>query len=199
MQEKKYYDINFWFDDLEKHKANQEINNYGKEYYVYKLYENIVLNMKNIPKNGYIVVLGTNRCVSFDLLCDHFGHDRCIGFDLYNPTNNPSVKTMDCSNLNKQHDLPISFVHNDLGSFPLTPQLKIHAQKWAISNVIDGGYFLSRNNLNSAKFDLEKLMRDNDLLNLQLESLRDFIDLSMLDEKTIEGHMMSKKTNRVFY
>ena len=65
--------------------------------------------------------------------------------------------------------------------------------------MINGGYFLSRNNLNSAKFDLEKIMRDNGLLNLQLESLRDFIDISMLDEKTIEGHMMSKRIDRAFY
>jgi hypothetical protein len=42
-------------------------------------------------------------------------------------------------------------------------------------------------------------MRDNNLFNLQIESLKDFIDLSMLDEKTIEGHMINKKINRVLY
>jgi hypothetical protein len=32
-----------------------------------------------------------------------------------------------------------------------------------------------------------------------LESLKDFMDLSMLDDKTIEGHMICKKIKRIFY
>ena len=95
--------------------------------------------------------------------------------------------------------MPISFFHNDIGSFPLTPKLKLHCQKWAIKNLVYGGYALSRNNLNSAKYDLEGLMTENEIFSTQLDSLKDFIDLTMLDEKTIEGHMISKKIKRVFY
>lgn len=197
--EKKYYDSNFWFNQINEHNQKQNVDDYGKNYYVYKIYENLIKKITDIPKNGYIVVLGTNKCVSFDLLCQHFGYDRCIGFDLDNPTNHPKVKIMDCSKLSDKDNFPISFVHNDLGSFPLTPKLKLHAQKWAVNNVIDGGYFLSRNNLNSAKFDLESLMSKNNFLNMQFESLSGLLDLSSLDSYTIEGHMLCKKVNRVYY
>lgn len=199
MSEEKYYNEKFWFTDLESHNYEQSIDGYGEQYYVYKLYDHVVTKINNIPEDGYIVVLGTNRCVSFDLLCRHFGYDRCIGFDLSNPTNHPRVRVLDCSELSEVHDMPISFFHNDIGSFPLTPKLKLHCQKWAIKNLVYGGYALSRNNLNSAKYDLEGLMTENEIFSTQLDSLKDFIDLTMLDEKTIEGHMISKKIKRVFY
>lgn len=197
--EEKYYNKSFWFENTEKHNQRQNVNGYGEDYYVYKIYKNIILKMNNIPNEGYIVVLGTNRCVSFDLLCEHFGRERCLGFDIHNPVNNDRVVTMNCNNLGTKDDIPIAFVHNDMGSFPLTPKLKLHAQKWAIRNLVNGGYFLSRNNLNSAKYDLESLMSKNDVFDIQLESLKDFIDLSMLDDKTIEGHMICKKIKRIFY
>ena len=197
--EKQFYNAEFWFNNLEEHNHQQEINGYGEDYYVYKLYENLVKKIKNIPDEGYIVVLGSNRCVSFNLLCDYFGSERCIGYDIHNPAGHPRVRVMDCSNLSDEHNIPIAFVHNDMGSFPLTPKLKLHSQKWALKNMVEGGYFLSRNNLNSAKYDLESLMVENSLFNIQLESLKDFVDLSMLDKKTIEGHMICKKIKRVFY
>tara|TARA_R100000353_G_scaffold88121_1_gene65408 strand:- start:850 stop:1449 length:600 start_codon:yes stop_codon:yes gene_type:complete len=199
MSEEQYYNEDFWFNKLDKHSIHQPIDGYGEDYYVYKLYESIVTKMKNIPEEGYIVVLGTNRCVSFDLLCKHYGYDRCIGYDIANPTGHPNVRVMDCSSLGEQHDLPIAFAHNDIGSFPLTPKLKLHAQRWAVKNLIPGGYILSRNNLNSAKFDLESMMQENNVFNVQLECLKDFVDLSPLDEQTIEGHMISKKIERIFY
>ena len=164
--EEKYYNKSFWFENTENHNQRQNVNGYGKDYYVYKIYKNIILKMNNIPNEGYIVVLGTNRCVSFDLLCEHFGRERCLGFDIHNPVDNDRVVTMNCNNLSTKDDIPIAFVHNDMGSFPLTPKLKLHAQKWAIRNLVDGGYFLSRNNLNSAKYDLELLMSKNDIFNI---------------------------------
>lgn len=199
MKEEQYYNKDFWFQNTENHNQRQNVNGYGEEYYVYKIYKNIILKMNNVPNDGYIVVLGTNRCVSFNLLCEYFGRERCLGFDIYNPTNHDRVITMDCNNLSIKDDIPIAFVHNDIGSFPLTPKLKLHAQKWAIRNLVNGGYFLSRNNLNSAKYDLENLMSTNNIHNVQFETLKDFIDLSMLSKETIEGHMLSKKINRVFY
>tara|TARA_R110002020_G_scaffold225140_6_gene435253 strand:- start:148 stop:750 length:603 start_codon:yes stop_codon:yes gene_type:complete len=198
-REESFYNPEFWFNNTNLHNQKQNVNGYGKEYYVYKLYENLVLKINNIPDNGYIVVLGSNKCISFDLLCQHFGKERCIGYDIYNPTEHSRVKVLDCSKLSDEHNIPIAFVHNDVGSFPLTPKLKLHAQKWAIGNLIEGGYFLSRNNLNSAKFDLEGMMLENNIFNTHLESLKDFIDLSMFDDKTIEGHMIGKKIKRVFY
>lgn len=196
MHEKQYYNENFWFLNTDQHNQNQDVAGYGVDYYAYKIFQNLIIKINDIPKEGNIVVMGTNRCVSFDLLCQHFGYDRCVGFDIANPTNHPRVITQDCSDISKLPDIPIAFVHNDIGSFPLTPELKYNIQLWAARQTIDGGYFLSRNNLNSAKFNLENLMSDNGFYNTQFDCLKGLVDLSMLDNKTIEGHMLSKKITR---
>ena len=142
MIEADYYNKEYWYDNPEEH---SDVDNYGENYYAYQIYEKMILNL-DIPEEGYIVLMGTNRCVSFDLLCNYFGNDRCIGFDIHNPENHPRVVVKDCMTLSEVDDLPIAFCHNDLGSFPTTPELKIYGQKWAARNIIKGGYFLGRNN-----------------------------------------------------
>ena len=196
MSEKEYYNEKFWFTQMEKHNYNQSVDGYGQDYYAYKIFENLITKLTDIPENGNIVVMGTNRCISFDFLCRHFGYDRCIGFDIANPTDHPRVIVQDCSDVSKLPDIPIAFVHNDIGSFPLTPKLKYDVQLWAAQQVIEGGYFLSRNDLNSAKFKLESLMSTLGFYNTQFDCLKGLVDLAMLDHRTVEGHMLSKKITR---
>jgi len=190
MSEKDFYKKEYWYDNPEEH---SDVDNYGENYYAYQIYDNMILDLKDIPEEGYIVVLGTNRCVSFDLLCDHFGSDRCIGFDLYNPTNHPHVKIKDCTALTEADDIPIAFCHNDLGSFPKTPRLKIHGQMWAARNIIRGGYLLGRNNLNSARFKSEELMEDLGFENIHFKDLEHKYDMSTFEPSWIEGHMLSRR------
>ena len=79
-EEKKYYTEEYWFDNP----INDEWHQGGEKYYVNNFYEQIVFKL-DIPKTGKIVLLGTHNCVSFDKLCKHFGYDRVVGYDLYNP------------------------------------------------------------------------------------------------------------------
>ncbi len=188
--ENNFYSKEYWYDNSEEH---SDVDNYGEDYYAYKIYKNIVLKLQDVPDDGYIVLLGTNRCVSFNLLCDHFGEDRCIGFDIHNPTNHPCVKIKDCTQLSEVDDIPIAFCHNDLGSFPTTPKLKIHGQKWAARNIIDGGYFLGRNNLNAAKFKSEEFMQDLGFNNKQFKDMIEEYDMTSFEETCIEGHMISRR------
>jgi len=187
-----YESFEYWFESPELH---TDVNNYNENYYAYKIYDNIISKLK-IPDDGYIVVLGTNNCVSFNLLCDIYGKDRCVGFDLYNPSENDRVITKDCRLLSDSDDMPIAFCHNDMGSYPKTPNLKIHAQRWASKNVIDGGIFLGRNNLNRAKFDNEGLMSSLSFTNIYFSDLiKDFPKVgNILEDRVIEGHMLSIKS-----
>lgn len=194
MKESNFYSKDFWFDNLQNH----QIIAYDETYWAYIMFTEIILKINDIPPNGYIVVLGTNNCVSFDLLCKHFGYDRCIGYDIANPTNHPNVKVMNVLDLDE--DYPISFCYNDIGNFQLTPIAKLHAQQWGAKNIISDGYFLGRNNLNSAKFNLEEQMERIGFLNTHLLSLTGIFDLSKLTYRELEGHMISKKTGiRKYY
>jgi|TARA_R110000824_G_scaffold25485_1_gene88790 hypothetical protein len=184
-----YYNKEYWYDNPEEH---SDVDNYGENYYAYQIYEKMILNL-DIPEEGYIVLMGTNRCVSFDLLCNYFGNDRCIGFDIHNPENHPRVVVKDCMTLSEVDDLPIAFCHNDLGSFPTTPELKIYGQKWAARNIIKGGYFLGRNNLNVAKFKSEELMEGLGFENTHFKDLEHKYDMSTFEPSWIEGHMLSRR------
>ena len=186
----KYYSEDYWYNNPQEH---EDVSNYDENYYAYKIYENLILKLPDVPKYGYIVLLGTNKCVSFNLLCDFFGEERCIGYDIANPTNHPRVVIKDCNALTEEDNIPIAFCHNDLGSFPTTPQLKINGQKWAASNIVEGGYFLGRNNLNAAKFKSEELMESLGFSNYNFNYLNKIYDLSSLDSSCIEGHMLSQR------
>lgn len=194
MTEDKFYYENFWFSNLENH----GIENYDETYWAYIMFNEIVLKLKDIPENGYIVVLGTNNCLSFDLLCNHFGYDRCIGYDIANPTNHSNVIVKNILEIDAEY--PIAFCYNDIGNFELTPMAKLYAQQWAAKNVVKGGYFLGRNNLNAAKFPLEEHMERFGFLNTQLQTLTGIFDLTKLTERELEGHMLSKKVGiRKYY
>ena len=67
--EQEYYSEAYWYNNPTKH---ADVDNYGENYYAYKIYQNVILKIPDIPDEGYIVLLGTNLCVSFDLLCRHF-------------------------------------------------------------------------------------------------------------------------------
>jgi len=180
----------YWFDSPEEHAV---VGNYGKEYYGYKIIDRLVSKLE-IPDAGYIVLLGSNRCVSLDLLCEMYGRERCIGYDLFNPMEHDRVITKDCNLLSDEDDLPIAFCHNDMGSFPTTPDLKIHVQKWAARNMIKGGVMLSRNNFNRAKFKSEDYMKSMGFKNTLFKDLDPKVfPLDILEFTTIEGHMFSEK------
>lgn len=187
--EKKYYDASYWFDN----KEHDVVDNYGKNYYANTIYKNVILKLEDIPLSGKIVLLGTNRCVAFNLLCDRFGIERCLGYDIANPTNHPSVIVKDCTSLNNSDNVPIAFCHNDIGSFPTTPKLKIYCQEWSAKNVILGGYYLGRNNLNRAKYNSEEYMESLGFVNYHFKDLVDKFDMSNFEDSWIEGHMLSKR------
>jgi hypothetical protein len=179
-------EYDFWFNNPEFDDHDQ----FGSSYYVNTFYNDIVKEL-DIPEDGYIVVMGTARAVSFDLLCEHFGYHRCIGYDLYNPSNHPRVRIKDCMELSKWDNMKIAFVHNDIGSMPHTPELKINTQKWLLDNIVEGGFVLGNNNLNRAKYDFEGLMDNNGFENIQFSQLGDKI--KNLPKERIEGYMLSRR------
>ena len=185
---KNFYSYDYWFNNKEHDNWDQ-----GKDgYYVHTFYDNIVKKL-DIPKEGKILILGTHNCHSFDKLCKHFGYDRCIGFDLHNPTNHPNVQIKNCMELDNNDNMEIAFCHNDLGNYATTPHLKEHAQRWLAKNIVKGGYVLSNNNYNRAKVDNIGIMKSNNFEITQLLDCKDKYDLSKLPFERIEGYMLSKK------
>ena len=63
-EERKKYSYDYWFNDPQL----EEWDNGNENYYVNYFYNDIIKKL-DIPETGYIVVLGTHLCVSFDKLC----------------------------------------------------------------------------------------------------------------------------------
>ena len=186
--EEDYYSYDYWF----KNPEHKEWDNGRENYYVHTFYDNIVKSLP-IPETGKILIMGTHNCHSFDKLCKHFGYDRCIGYDLHNPTEHPNVVIQNCLELSDNDKIDIAFSHNDLGNYTTTPKLKEHAQKWAAKNLIKGGYMLSNNNYNRAKVNNIEIMKENNCEIIQLSEVVEKYNLSTLPFKRIEGYMISKK------
>jgi|LauGreDrversion4_2_1035121.scaffolds.fasta_scaffold00842_25 hypothetical protein len=181
--------FDFWYNNPEFDDHDQ----FGSNYYVNEFYKKIVFKLE-LPSEGYIVVAGTNRCVSFNLLCDYYGKSRCLGFDLYNPSANERVIQIDCLSLSENDDIPIAFAHNDVGSLSHTPDVKIHTHKWLSKNIVKNGYLLGNNNLNRAKFNFEQYMQDNGFENTHFSNLdKNTFDISGFPKERIEGYMLSRK------
>ena len=184
-----YYSYDYWFNNQEHDSWDQG----GEKYYVHTFYENIIMKLKDIPKDGKILILGTHNCHTFDKLCKYFGYDRCIGYDLHNPNNHPNVVIKNCMELTDDDKMEIAFCHNDLGNYATTPKLKEHAQNWAAKNIVNGGYMLSNNNYNRAKVKNIEIMEGNGFKVTQLVDLQDKYELSNLPFERIEGYMLSAK------
>ena len=167
-----------------------------ENYYVNQFYEEIIFDLP-VPEIGKILVLGTHNCISFDKLCNHFSYDRCIGFDLFNPQNHPSVIIKDCDDLSDKDDMELAFCHNDIGSFWKTPKLKFHCQKWAAKNIVQDGYFLGNNNYNRPRIELENRMKTYGFKNFQLldETIFDQSKIS-ISKKILRGYMLSKRVKK---
>jgi len=189
VKEENFYSFDYWFDNKEHDSWDQGKDNY----YVHTFYENLIMKLKDIPKEGKILILGTHNCHTFDKLCKYFGYDRCIGYDLHNPTNHPNVVIKNCMELSDKDTMDIAFCHNDLGNYSTTPKLKEHSQKWAAKNIIKGGYMLSNNNFNRAKVKNIEIMEEQNFKVNQLIDLQDKYELSKLDFDRIEGYMLCQK------
>jgi hypothetical protein len=187
--ERDFYRADYWFDNPE----HDDCYNFGPEYYGNAIYSSLVTRLPDVPGDGYIVLLGTNRCVAFEILCEFFGYERCLGFDLHNPSAHPRVIVRDCSTLSPADDIPIAFCHNDIGSYPTTPALKQHCQKWAARNVVPGGYVLGRNDTNRAGFKVESYMESMGFRNQALSELAGRYDLSAVGDDCLRGHILSRR------
>lgn len=182
-----YLSESYWFDNPE----HGDMDNFGTGYYANTIFRELVSKL-TLPE-GRIVVLGANRGVSMDILIDAFGEDRVVGYDLYNPAQHPNIICKDIMEFGSDDDFPVAFAHNDIGSYPTTPEEKHAAQLWAARNIVPGGFLLGRNNLNVAKIKNEEILKDMGFKNYMFEDLQFFFNLSALQPSEIEGHMLSRR------
>ncbi len=180
-------------------KLNYDICGYDYKSLVY--FENIIKKLK-IPKEGKIVQLGTNYCVSFDRMCMYFGYKRCIGYDLVNPLNHPNVIIKDCAELdlnNKNDNYKISYCDIDVSNLNTSPELRMSAINWASKLIVKGGYILTNNTWafkKHSKFDVESFLIKRNFKIIQLDEYKKYKWAKLFNQRTswnTKSAMLCKK------
>ena len=183
-------EVNYWFNSVEEH--GEDVYSYGPKYYVGIVLQKIMPILK-LPASDKICMLGTHNCYSFGLLEEFYGKDRCIGFDLKNPTNRSNIIEGSIVDL-KSNSIPsLSFCWNDLGNYSRTPYEKMYGQIVFANKIVKGGIFIGRDSSNRARFPVEVLMSE---LNYKNETLLKFfiknnISFKELDESLLSSHLIS--------
>ena len=120
---------------------------------------NFLSDTYNVPDRGFFHMLGSFDCEILSIWCDLFGSKRVIGYDIVNPNNHPNVRIQDIRTLSVE-SIASAFVWNDCGYWFLTPQANLAGLKFAIKNVIIGGFYLSLFDRLS-KLDLSLILKEH--------------------------------------
>lgn len=179
--------FNFWFSDVGQYgelKHNHGYNSKG-----YFLFTHVLPKLL-IPTNGYVMQMGSNFCVSFDILYRMFG-DRAIGVDLWNPLEHPKVIE---KNIYDLHDINLSFCHIDAGDFSWTPKLRLYSINYALRNMLPGGIIMTAGGeyvnecLNT---NLNNLFENNDYI---IKNYTDYTNEVPLKETGVEEMLIAIKS-----
>jgi hypothetical protein len=127
-----------WVDYFEGGNVIWSEHNY--EYHSYMII-NHILSKLPMSKSGKIIQLGTGLGLSVELLCNLYGYDRVIGYDLFNPLKHPNIEVRDLKN-NFLQDIEISFCDIDVGVLNDNINLRKKYYSWAKKNLVVGGYIL---------------------------------------------------------
>ena len=127
-----------WNDFYEGYREIWSEHDY--EYHSYMIIKHILSELP-VPKTGKLIQLGTSLGLSIELLCNKYGEDRVIGYDLFNPLKHPNIEVRDLEN-NFLQDIEISFCDIDIGVLNDDTDLRKKYYSWAKKNLVVGGYIL---------------------------------------------------------
>lgn len=118
---------------------------FGYQYHSYLIAKHLISKL-DIPKEGKIVQLGTGLGIAIESLCNNFGDDRVLGYDLFNPLGHPNIHFLDMDT-----DVPpimkLSYLDIDVGSMSHARDQRKKLLEWSMGNMVYGGYILTNKNL----------------------------------------------------
>lgn len=140
--------------DLSKDIIDQDIrymDTINKNPDIKRLFDNwahwVKTNLENIlasyaiPK-GFIIQAGTWNGDFYNELKKIFGNKRCIGFDIENYIDDPSIIYGDFRKINSSYPFECAVFYNGLGSWDYNKKSKQAGLEYAIKNLVKGGLYL---------------------------------------------------------
>ena len=124
---------------------------YGYNYHSYLIAKNIISSL-NFGE-GKFVQFGTGLGLTIEYLCNQFGYDRVIGYDMFNPLNHPNIHSLDVYTDFPQ-DMNLCYTDIDIGDVRGDYDIRIKLFDWALKNTKNGYILINKsiasqyNNLN---------------------------------------------------
>jgi hypothetical protein len=148
-----------------------------------------VLPKIGIPDSGIVMQMGSNFCVSFDILYRKYG-ERALGIDLWNPLDHPNVDEINVYDL---PDINLAFCHVDSGHFQFTPSLRTYSIEYAIRNTLQGGAIITAggNYVNECLgVNLNEMFLDS---GYTIKNCKDYTDETVLDKIGVQHEIIAIK------
>lgn len=155
---------------------------FGYQYHSYKITKHIVSKLP-IPESGKLVQLGCGLGTVVEFLCNTYGDDRVVGYDLFNPLSHPNIKFLDMENSVPCAD-KIAYLEIDVGSMSHFSDQRKKLLEWSLENVVNGGYILT-----NKKLVLE--LKENKRYNFEVTNLNEF-DVPELWENVHQTRLNTK-------
>jgi len=114
---------------------------FGYQYHSYKITKHIIAKLP-IPETGKLIQLGSGLGIVVEFLCNNYGEDRVVGYDLFNPLSHPNIKFLDMET-NTPPDDEIAYLEIDVGSVSHFRDQRKKLLEWSFNNIVDGGYVLT--------------------------------------------------------
>ena len=118
---------------------------FGYQYHSYKITKHIVTKLP-VPESGKLIQLGSGLGVVVEFLCNNYGEDRVIGYDLFNPLGHPNIKFLDMEKSTPPRD-KIAYLEIDVGSMGHFSNQRKKLLEWSFNNIVNGGYVLTNKKL----------------------------------------------------
>lgn len=133
--------FDYWFN-------NTEVQG-GADYKSRYIFDNLVKTLE-IPTQGFCLQIGVHTGYTYNLMKEYFGANRVKGIDIFNYNNDPTVIECDVAQLD--FNIPIAYAENDVGNVNIDPIPRLHAFKWAVTNLVPNGKLITTSNVANDKF-----------------------------------------------
>ena len=112
------------------------------EYKSLSFLKNVIEKKFMLPKKGKLIQFGVDDGETLKRLCEKWGEDRVIGYDIYPKLKHRNIETFDLNKIGQKQMADIAFCDVDVGDFNTHWKLRLKLVRWSAPQVVTGGIIM---------------------------------------------------------
>ena len=102
----------------------------------------IVEKRFHMPVDGKLIQFGVDDGKALRRLCQTWGKDRVVGYDISPRVKHSQLITLDLNNIGPEQETQIAFCDVDVGDFNTHAELRLELVRWSAPQVVMGGMIM---------------------------------------------------------